>query len=65
MLPVAVDLDGELEALIAGVLVSRLDGAADADGVRKTYNERPCALGLDLGPVRRGCCRRRESQTRV
>ena len=35
VLPVAVDLDGDLEAVVARVLVAGLDGAADAEVVRK------------------------------
>ena len=53
MLAVAVDLDGDVEAVVARVLVAGLDCPADADVVRKARDESAGALGLGLGAVRR------------
>ena len=53
MLPVAVDLDCDLEAVVACVLVAGLDGAADADVVGKACDQCAGALGLRLGAVSR------------
>ena len=38
VLPVAVDLDGDLEAVVERVLVAGLDGPADPDVERQVYN---------------------------
>ena len=53
VLSVAVDLDGDLEAVIPCVLVSRLDGGADADVVGKAHDECSGALRLAPRAVRR------------
>ena len=53
VLPVAVDLDRDLEAVVSRVLVAGLDRAADADVVGQTRDERPRPLGLGLGAVGR------------
>ena len=50
VLPVAVDLDRHLEAMVARILVPRLNGAADADVVGKSRDQRSGALGLRLVP---------------
>jgi len=53
VLPISVDLDGDVEAVVARVLVAGLDCPADADVVRKARDESACALSLGLGTVRR------------
>ncbi len=53
VLPVAVDLDRDVEALVARVLKARLDGAADAEVVRKADDARAGGDGLACRPVGR------------
>ena len=51
VLAVPVDLDREVEAVLPGVLVSRLHRAADADVERQPYDLDPERLGPRRGSV--------------